>query len=404
MVRSAIAATLLASVLFTAGCGDDPDEQRIIGQAFGGPRKFSIHKEISPRSETVAEVQHGEKLDILGRRRRFVKVKTPAGVVGWTHMGQLMAADQMTALDDLAERARELPSHGQATVYEILNVHCDPNRQAPSFYQIREGEHVDVILHEVHPRTAYSAPPIFKPTPKPEPAARKKQKEPEYPPPPAPRPPGLPQNWLEMSKTVLPPELQPPPPKPVPLDDWTLVRLKNGRAGWVLTRMLRMSIPDDVAQYSEGHRITSYFPMIKVQDGDQVRHHWLWTTLSREKQPYQFDSFRWFIWNVKRHRYETAYIERNVKGYFPVRVHEVRDGPKNETFPGFTLILEEPDGTRSEKTYAYKYYRVVLVDKRAYQPPASAHSEDDEPATAEPEGDSGWLTQIKRLKQKWFGR
>ena len=180
--------------------------------------------------------------------------------------------------------------------------------------------------------------------------------------------------------------------------------MQNGRAGWVLTRMLRMSIPDEVAQYSEGQRITSYFPMIKIQDGDKVRHHWLWTTLSKDKQPYQFESFRWFIWNVKRHRYETAYIERNVKGYFPVRVHDVRDGPKNETFPGFTLILEEPDGTRVEKTYAYEYYRVVLVNKRAYQPPAPPQPEDDEQPAAGPNGDDGWLSRIKHLKQKWFGR
>jgi len=400
MVRSGITATLLVSLTFLVGCGDELEHDRSIGQAFAGPRNLPIHKEISPKSETIAVVKHGDKLEIIGRRRRFVRVRTPQGVIGWTHMGQLMAADQMTALDDLAERAAELPSHGKATVYEPLNVHTDPNRQAPSFYQIREGEQVDVILYEVAPRVEYHAPPIFKPKPKPEPVVRK---QPKYPPPPAPPPPPPPANWLELSKTVLPPELQPPPPKPVPLDDWTLVRLKNGRAGWVLTRMLRMSIPDEVAQYSEGQRITSYFPMMEVRDGDKVRHHWLWTTLSTEKVPYQFDSFRWFIWNVKRHRYETAYVERKTKGYFPVTVHEVRDGSKGEKFPGFTLIIEEPDGQKYKKTYAYEYYRVVLVSKERYEPPPPPEPEPEQQLAPVPKQVNGWLLKLKRLKQKWLG-
>ena len=44
------------------------------------------------------------------------------------------------------------------------------------------------------------------------------------------------------------------------MEDWNLVRTKDGKAGWVLSRMLVMAIPDEVAQYSEGARITSLFP------------------------------------------------------------------------------------------------------------------------------------------------
>ena len=36
-----------------------------------------------------------------------------------------------------------------------------------------------------------------------------------------------------------------------------------------------------------------------------------------------FESFRVFIWSLKRHRYETAYIERNLKGYSPVLLKNV---------------------------------------------------------------------------------
>jgi hypothetical protein len=260
-----------------------------------------------------------------------------------------------------------------------------------------------VILHRPAPRGQFKRAPLLASTPKKAPV-KKKHKAPKYPPPPPPRAPEPPDNWLELSRTNLPAELQPPPP---PQDDWTLVRLPNGRAGWVLTRMLHVSIPDEVAQYSEGQRITSYFAMREVVDGGETRHDWLWTTLSTPTQPWQFDSFRYFIWNTRRHRFETAYIERNVRGYFPVRTHpvEMAVGKTAETFPGFSLIIEEPDGTRWLKKYAYQYYRVVLVDKQPHEEKQEEDLAPASPAPAAPGGkDSGWLTPIRNLKQKLFGR
>ena len=35
------------------------------------------------------------------------------------------------------------------------------------------------------------------------------------------------------------------------MEDWSLVRTKDGQIGWVLTRNLDMSIPDEVAQYAK---------------------------------------------------------------------------------------------------------------------------------------------------------
>jgi hypothetical protein len=310
----------------------------------------------------------------------------------------------MKQLDVLAEIAKELPSHGKATVYEALNVHTEANRMAPSFHRIREGEEVDVVMHQPVPRLPFKRGEIL---PRPEPKKVAKKKEPKYPPPPMPAAPSVPRNWLELSKSTVPQEPK-PPEKPVPVDDWTLVRLKTGRAGWVLTGNLRMEIPDEVAQYSEGNRITSYFPMMEVNDGGQKRYHWLWTTLSKTKQPWQFDSFRYFIWNTRRHRYETAYVERNLRGYFPVEIQNVQMtvGKKSESFPGFALIIEEADGQRYKKTYAYQYYRVVLAGKEKAAAPVDTG--DDETAIpglpVAPKKPDGWLAQIKGLKQKWLGK
>jgi hypothetical protein len=158
-------------------------------------------------------------------------------------------------------------------------------------------------------------------------------------------------------------EKAPEPAVPKVMDDWSLVRTKDRKAGWVLTRMLTMTIPDDVAQYAEGHRITSYFSLGKVQDGELQKNNWLWTTTIGGAQSYEFDSFRVFIWALKRHRYETVYIQRNVKGFYPV---EVRSGVN----PSFTLILEGDDGKLYRQTYAFEGYRVRLTGKSLLENPS----------------------------------
>ena len=108
------------------------------------------------------------------------------------------------------------------------------------------------------------------------------------------------------------------------MDDWNLVRTQDGKVGWVLTRPLNMAIPDEVAQYAEGHRITSYFALGQVRDRRRGEKQWLWTTIAKGGEPYEFDSFRVFVWSLKHHRYETAYIERNIVGHYPVQVSTSR--------------------------------------------------------------------------------
>ncbi|MEO8659980.1 MAG: hypothetical protein ABI693_16030, partial [Bryobacteraceae bacterium] len=145
-----------------------------------------------------------------------------------------------------------------------------------------------------------------------------------------------------------------PEPPPIEFEDWSLVRTKEGKAGWVLSRALNMAIPDQVAQYAEGKRITSYFPLGEVRDRDEVHNHWLWTTIAGKLKDYQFDSFRVFMWSERRHRYETSYIDRNVIGYFPVEV-------KMGDVPTFTLLVQNKEGALVKKTYAFQANRVRLI-------------------------------------------
>jgi hypothetical protein len=375
-----VAACVLCGALLV-GCKKDSEKIPSIGSAFAGPIELKLREEISPASKTIATAKHGEKLDILQVRRRFVRVRTPSGQIGWTDSRSLLSSRQMEGLGLLAKRSTKLPSQGEATVYAPLNMHAEPFRSSVSFYQLTEGIRVDVVAHRLSPRSKPGEPvantlDLKKPDP---PRSRRKKKEPDYPPPPRPPAPELPEDWLELSKT---PVAEPPPAPPAdpndktkkkrrvrkrytgpPVENWTLVRTKDGKAGWVLSRMLVMGIPDEVAQYAEGARITSYFLLGTVDDAGLTKHHWLWTTMRDENAPYDFDSFRVFTYVVKKHRYETAYIERNIEGYYPVSVQPGRNGR-------FTLILREADGKLYKKTWVMDGYIARKLEEVPYDPDA----------------------------------
>ena len=298
--------------LLAAGCRRqrEPERAPAIGVAYVAPETLNLRNDIPTGSGTVATVKRGDRVGILQRRRRFVKVRTAANQEGWTEQGQLLTPETYQQIEEMARQAANLSSYGVYRARDKLNIHFEPYRWSPSFYQLKEEEKAYVLERRISDRT--QAPPA---------------------------------------------ESKPPltgasePEKPRARDEWYLVRTADPaarvggfqRAGWVLARMMDADIPDEVAQYAEGRRITSYFPLAETMDGDQVKKTWLWTTVERGNEAYDFDGFRVFNWGRRRHRYETAYHERNLSGFFPVTT-----SPQVETRygkgPGFSIIVEKADG------------------------------------------------------------
>jgi hypothetical protein len=348
-------------------CESNPKRANPIGEAFAGPAVLKIRRDIPLESPVVATVKHGERLALLQKRRRFFKVRVASGVEGWTDERQLLAKEDMDKLRELAAHAAKMPPQGQATAFGELNVHTQPSRQSPSFLQIKENEKVEVLTHVATPRMDLTRKALLPPAPKKDkPAVKKAPKDVRYPPlAPLPQPPGPPANWLDLSRTDLSLEdseesESEKEAKPVAMDDWSLIRTPGGESGWVLTRRLVMAIPDEVAQYAEGHRIVSYFSLGEVADGDKKKANWLWTTIRDGSREYDFDSFRVFVWSLHRHRYETAYIERNLHGYAPVLLEQVDLSTANtksksapSKFPGFSLCVENKQGQKVRRSYAF---------------------------------------------------
>jgi hypothetical protein len=288
----------------------------------------------------------------------------------------------------LSEQSKSAPSQGIATTYEALNVHTEPDAHSPSFLQLKEGEKVEVIGHRVAPRLPPAppkAPPAMKPQNRKTSKSGKKSKEKEIPAPPMPAPPKLPGDWRELSQLAADPAPVPNAPRPTPMDDWSLIRNAAGR------------------------------------DGKIVKKSWLWTTIESGRQPRDFDSFRVFVWSLRRHRYETAHIERNLSGFFPVLTHPVaaprargvkdavtgKDAATGKV-PGFSILIEKQDGLRYRRNYAFVENRVRFSGEEQAEAASAPSTPEVLPSPAEPDrpeaapmADETWSGRVKRRIDAW---
>jgi hypothetical protein len=149
---------------------------------------------------------------------------------------------------------------------------------------------------------------------------------------------------------------------------------------------------------------------------------WLWTTVGEGARPYDFDSFRIFIWSLRHHRYETAYIERNLIGFEPVLQEQVDYAPPGragklvtaERFPGFSMCIQKKDGQRYRRSYALLGNMVRFAGDRPCEAPLSVQnliassSSIASPVVTAPSSAEGakesLLERTKKRVHAWFSK
>jgi SH3-like domain-containing protein len=252
----------------------------------------------------------------LDHDRRFVKVRTAAGATGWIEQRYLVGQDVYDQIQKLTADSQNDPVQAQGTTRNDTNLHVAPGRDTEHLYQLSAGEKLSLLKRGTAEKTGTVAPP-----------AR----------------PSSPANGRDKKTTA--------PAVPIPVkEDWWLVRDTNNRVGWVLARMIDLDVPLDIAQYAEGQRIVAFFVLNQVQDGDKKVPQYL-TVLTEPKDglPFDFNQIRVFTWNVKRHRYETAYRER-LQGDLPVTASRENFDKEGE-LPVFILRVKNDDGNLVERKY-----------------------------------------------------
>jgi hypothetical protein len=302
----------------------------------------SLRDRVATMYNKIGTVHSGDRVDVLEKQRRFLKVRTDSGQEGWIEERSLVPQDVYDAFQKLASdnASQQVQAHG--TARSELNIHVTPSREGEHLYQLKDGEKVEILKRA----TAEKNPPKSAVTnatqnPKNNPATQAQSKTAPMPAKPAPSADAAPG-----SAPGKPPEA----PKPV-MEDWYLVRNSAGHIGWVLLRMVDLDIPLDVAQYAEGQRIMGYFVLNTVQEEDkQVPQYLVLLNEPKDGLPWDFNQIRIFTRNRARHRYETAYRERNLEGYFPVKTGH-HDFGKEGDLPTFTIRKKTDDGQMVDVTY-----------------------------------------------------
>ncbi|MFB3812932.1 MAG: SH3 domain-containing protein [Terriglobales bacterium] len=305
---------LLAVLLLGGGC------KRGKKLAEGDPAyvtapQVSLRDRLSAIYNRTGIVKNGEKIEVLERSKRFARVRSPRGEEGWMEARYLVGPEIAEALEQLAKENANTPVQAHGTTRAELKMHVTPGRDTDSLYRAPEGAKLDLL------KRATAA----KPQPKVVPVKEEERQSAA-------------------------------PPAPI-LEDWWLGRDTQGRVGWVLARMVDIDVPLEIAQYAEGQRIMAAFVLNKVPDVNEatgeVREVPQYLTIVNEPKdgtPWDFNQIRVFTWNAKRHRYETAYRERNLYGVFPVTVgHEVFE--REGDLPVFTLRVKDDSGNIVEKRY-----------------------------------------------------
>jgi uncharacterized protein YgiM (DUF1202 family) len=350
----------------------------------------------------VGAVKNGERVEVLERQKRFVRVRTAQKVEGWIELRALVPSEVYDQFQRLSKDNRNTPVEGHGVTRVELNMHVTPGRETDTLYQLAENSKVEMLKRSTTGRAtpeeiaakraaelARAAGDPLKPKPKKKPAPpapptqAQSQKSVKAAPdaastatPAASQ--GANQSANQSSNHAAVPAAPAEEPKPKPMDDWWLVRDQQGHVGWVLAHMVDLDIPLDVAQYAEGQRIQAAFVLNTVQDEEKgtIPQYLVLLNENKDGIPYDFNQVRVFTWNLKKHRYETGYREHYIVGYFPAGVSTENFGNEG-TMPVFTIRKQNVDGSISDRKYRVIGNIVRQVLAPGEQPQQAAHSPDE---------------------------
>jgi hypothetical protein len=332
----------------------------------------SLRDRVATMYSKVGTVHNGDRVDVLERQRRFVRVRTDSGIEGWVEQRSLVSQEVFDGFQKLVQDGKDLNVQAHGTTRAELNMHLTPSRDGEHLYQLKEGEKVEVLKRATTDKNAPKPPPPPKPVAqgtKSQPAAKDQKQPSPTEPANAPAPnqptvvPPVPSTNATSSTTpasklgagtAADKSKAAEPPKPA-MEDWYLVRNSAGRVGWVLLRMIDLDVPLDVAQYAEGQRIMGYFILNTVQEtiddqDKQIPQYLVLLNEPKDGLAWDYNQVRVFTRNRNKHRYETAYRERKLEGYFPVKTgHATFD--KEGDLPTFTIRKKTDDGQMVDVTY-----------------------------------------------------
>ena len=295
-----------------------------LGEAFVSEKVAPMLSGIAQVREQVGMLHYGERVEVIGKRNEYLKVRTGAGAVGWVENHNLMDPALWQRSIKLLEQVRGMPVQARGRTKVSTNLRVLPGRTEPRLYQFARNVPVEIVGRSVA-------------------------------------------DWVQGTDE----KDSGNEPQETKKEDWFLIRAIATRppgeatargteitttqpgdqtvpiAGWVVARFVELDLPDPVREgaSSAGLRPLAWFELNRVSDpaGDKPQY-LVAAARGPEGQVCDFTALRVYTWYVKKSRYETAFIENDLCGQLPVRVDK---GPKDE--PEFRFHVM--GGNKEERVY-----------------------------------------------------
>src|SRR5581483_5180574 len=207
-------------ILFVAMCGCNrlrpkPPTEYVYVIA----KETFLRDRIAAVSNRVANVSNGQRLEVVEHGRRFLKVKTDKGEVGWIEEHGVITQQVYDEFTRLSEENAHGPVVATAVLRDDYWLRDGPGRKSNRFLLLPENTRLQLLMRASVPRpeAAQALLPVVAKT------AKNRTDEPAAPPPPN-------------------------------LEDYWLVRDSAGHVGWVRGRTLDEDVPDAIAGLAEGQK------------------------------------------------------------------------------------------------------------------------------------------------------
>lgn len=344
----------LSALLLLEGCGHlRPHDTR--EYVYVWAKGTYLRDRVAAVSNRVAEVVNGQKLQVLEHGRRFIKVRTDKGEIGWIEEHGVIDQQIYDRFTQLSEDNAHDPVVATAVLRDDYWLRDAPGRKSDRFLLLPENTKLQLLMRASVPKPQPLG--ILAPVAA-EPGKKGKASE------------------------------APPAPE---LEDYWLVRDSAGHVGWVRGRTLDEDVPDAIAGLAEGQKIVAAYVLKTVYDpdasvpGGEVPEYVTMLAPWKDGLPYDFNQVRVFTWNVKKHRYETAYRERDIAGYLPVTVSQQMFGKQEEPVFSYrvattddTVALDPQTGMVKPGATTQESFHMegVIVRRIGDEPPASSRAAD----------------------------
>ena len=303
--------------LAAAGCGrihpGPPPEYVYVVQ-----KDAVLRDHVAAVSNRTGHVTNGERLTVLERGRRFIRVTDARGETGWIEERYTVSQAVFDNFEKLRKQEANVAAVTTATVRDDVAMHVTPGRETDHLYLLKEGDKLQLLQRAstLKPMPA-QAMPLKNATPAPALTL----------------PPRKGATAAVKGKHAGPAAI--PGAPAVPMEDWWLARDALGRVGWVLGRRFDVDVPDGISGYAENQRFVATYVLTTVTDpqstlpGNKVPVYLALLAPYKDGLPYDYNQARVFGWSLRNHRYETSFRQHGSWGYLPVVV-------ANKPFPDGT--------------------------------------------------------------------